>query len=102
FPDYPKVGVSPDAYYMTFNRFLNGATSSGAAACAFDRTAMLAGASATAQCFNRSTGVASLLRSDLDGATGAAGSTFAPPAGAPNVFANFGTNALNLSKFHVD
>ena len=103
FPDYPKLGVWPDAYYMSFNRFLNGVNFSGAAACAFDRAAMLAGSpTATGQCFNLGTSVASLLPSDLDGATGAAGSTALPPPGAPNVFANFGTNALNLSKFHVD
>ena len=102
FPDYPKVGVWPDAYYMSFNRFLNGTSFQGAAACAFDRTAMLAGTAATAQCFNLGTSVASLLPSDLDGATGAVGTTVAPPAGRPNVFANFGTNVLNLSRFHVD
>ena len=102
FPDYPKLGVWPDAYYMSFNRFLNGVNFQGAAACAFDRAAMLAGTAATAQCFNLGTGVASLLPSDLDGATGAAGTTALPPAGAANVFANFGTNGLNLSKFHVD
>ena len=102
FPDYPKVGVWPDAYYMSFNRFYNGVSFSGAAACAFDRAAMLLGNAATGQCFNLSSGVASLLPSDLDGATGASGSTLGPPAGAPNVFANFGANALNLWKFHVD
>lgn len=102
FPDYPKLGVWPDAYYMSFNRFLNGVSFQGAAACAFDRAAMLAGTAASAQCFNLGTGVASLLPADLDGATGALGSTALPPSGAPNVFANFGTNALNLSKFHVD
>ena len=103
FPDYPKLGVWPDAYYLSFNRFFNGVTFSGAAACAFDRAAMLAGSpTATGQCFNLANTVASLLPADLDGATGALGSTLAPPAGAPNVFANFGTNSLNLSKFHVD
>ncbi|HEV2250187.1 MAG TPA: hypothetical protein VGT60_06755 [Candidatus Limnocylindria bacterium] len=102
FPDYPKLGVWPDAYYMSFNRFLNGVSFNGAAACAFDRAAMLAGSAATGQCFNLSSSFGGLLPSDLDGATGAVGTTSAPPAGAPNVFANFGTNALNLWKFHVD
>jgi len=102
FPDYPKVGVWPDAYYMSFNRFYQGVSFSGAAACAFDRAAMLAGSPAVGQCFNLSSGVASLLPSDLDGATGASGSSLAPPIGAPNVFANFGTNTLNLWTFHVD
>ena len=101
FPDYPKVGVWPDAYYMSFNRFFGGVNFSGAAACAFDRAAMLAGTSANGQCFNLSNSVGSLLPSDLDGATGATLTTALPPSGAPNVFANFGTNALNLWKFHV-
>ncbi len=102
FPDYPKVGVWPDAYYMSFNLFFNGVTFNGAAACAFDRTKMLAGAAATGQCFNVGNGFPSLLPSDLDGATAAGGSTAAPPAGSPSFFANFGTNALNLWRFHVD
>jgi hypothetical protein len=103
FPDYPKLGVWTDAYYMSFNRFLNGVSFAGAAACAFDRSAMLAGSpTAAAQCFNSGTSIASLLPADLDGATGAANTTAAPPAGAPNVFAELGTNALTLFKFHVD
>ncbi len=102
FPDYPKVGVWTDAYYMSFNLFLNGASFNGAAACAFDRAAMVAALAATAQCFNVGTSFPSLLPSDLDGATGAPNSTLLPPAGSPNFFANFGTNALNVWKFHVD
>src|SRR4029079_15073001 len=73
FPDYPKLGVWTDAYYLSFNRFQNGVNFAGAAACAFDRAAMLAGRSpAASQCFNNGTNVASLLPADLDGATGAA------------------------------
>ena len=103
FPDYPKAGVWSDAYYMSFNLFANGRTFAGAGACAFDRTKMLAAnLTATGQCFQLATSYGGLLPSDLDGATGAAGSTAAPPAGAPNTFANFGTNVLNLWKFHVD
>jgi len=103
FPDYPKAGVWPDAYYMAFNLFANGRTFAGAGTCAFDRTKMVAGdLTATGQCFQLGTSYGGLLHSDLDGATGAAGSTALPPAGAPNTFANFGTNALNLWKFHVD
>jgi len=96
FPDYPKLGVWPDAYYVTYNIFNNGATFAGAKACAWDRAAMIAGAAtATQECFQMSTAVASLLPSDLDGAT-------APPAGAQNILLNFGTNSLNAFKFHVD
>jgi len=107
FPDYPKAGVwangsSGGAYFMSFNLFKGGASFSGAAACAFDRGAMLAGTSATGQCFNLGRGVASLLPGDLDGANGATGATAAPPDVTTDAFANFGTNVLNLWKMHVD
>jgi len=46
-------------------------------------------------CFQQGSSVASLLPSDLDGAT-------APPAGSPNFYLNFGSNSLNLFRFHVD
>jgi len=95
FPDYPKLGVWPDAYYITYNIFNNGSTFGGAKACAFDRAAMIAGNPATQVCFQLSTSFGGLLPSDLDGAT-------APPAGSPNFFVNFGSNSLRLWKFHVD
>ena len=94
FPDYPKMGVWPDAYYTTFNMF-NGNAFAGANLCAYDRAAMLAGNAATQQCFQLASSFGGVLPSDLDGAT-------PPPAGAPNYMLNFGTNALNLWKFHVD
>jgi Fibronectin type III domain len=93
FPDYPKLGVWPDAYYITFNMFTN--TFQGAKACAYDRAAMLAGASATQQCFQLGTSYAGLLPGDVDG-------TNPPPAGEANPVLNFGTNSLNLWRFHVD
>ena len=44
FDDYPKMGVWPDAYYVTFNIFTPPSFAfSGAEACAYDRNAMLAG-----------------------------------------------------------
>ena len=95
FNDYPKMGMWLDGYYTTFNIFNNGQTFAGAKLCAYDRTAMLAGAAATQQCFQLSTSYGGVLPSDLDG-------TIAPPAGSPNYLLNFGTNALNLWKFHVD
>lgn len=104
FPDYPKASVWPDAYYMAYNRFFNGSSFSGAAACAYDRAKMIAqDLTATGQCFNLSTSYGGLLPSDLDGAVpGLATSTGAPPAGAPNVFLNLGSGSLNSWKFHVD
>src|ERR1700730_10947807 len=56
---------------------------------------MLAGLSATQVCFQQNSSVGGLLPSDLDGTT-------APPAGSPNFLLFFGTNNLNLFKFHVD
>jgi len=94
FPDYPKVGVWPDAYYISFNVF-SGNTFVGSKACAYDRAQMLIGAAATQQCFQLSSSFGGLLPSDLDGIT-------LPPAGAPNRFVNFGVNSLNLWNFHVD
>jgi hypothetical protein len=95
FDDYPKMSVWPDAYYETFNMFAGGTTFSGADACAYNRAAMMAGTTATQVCFQQGTSVGGLLPSDVDGTT-------APPAGSPNYMAYFGTNNLNLFKFHVD
>ena len=75
-PDYGKLGVWPDAYYLTYNMFNNGATFSGGRACAYDRAAMIAGNAATQVCFN-SLSRFSFLPSDLDGDT-------LPPVGSPN------------------
>lgn len=95
FNDYPKVGIWPDAYYVTYNMFANGATFSGGWVCAWDSAKMLAGQPATQQCFNTGTAHGGLLPSDLDGNT-------LPPAGEPNYVLEFGTNTLNVFKFHVD
>ena len=95
FPDYPKLGVWPDGYYITYNIFNNGLTFAGSKLCALDRARMLTGAAATQQCFQLSTSYGGVLPSDVDG-------TSAPPAGTPNLLMNFGSNSLNLWKFHVD
>jgi hypothetical protein len=95
FPDYPKLGVWPDAYYMSFNLFLDGHTFIGADACALDRNAMLAGNDATIICFPQPSSVASLLPSDMDG-------TIPPAGGEPAFFMNFGTGTIQLWAFHVD
>ena len=98
FPDYPKMGVWPDAYYITYNLFNNAGTSFlGTKVCAFDRAKMLTGAAATQQCFNTSSSFGGLLPGDLDGAR-------LPPAGAPNPMVALGTTSTTLAtwKFHVD
>ena len=95
FNDYPKVGVWPDAYYVTYNMFANGATFSGGWVCAWDSAKMLAGLPATQQCFNTGTTHGGELPSDFDGTT-------LPPVGEPNYVLEFATNSLNVWKFHVD
>ena len=101
-PDYPKLAVWPDGYYFSVNEFYLGAFFQGAAACVLPRATMLTGGSGNGQCYLNSSSVASLLPADLDGASGGAGSTLAPPSGAPGMFMNFGTNSLNLFQYHVD
>lgn len=93
FNDYPKIGVWPDAYYATFNMF-NASSYAGARMCAYDRTAMLAGAAATQQCFQLSK-IISVLPADLDGST-------PPPANSPNYMLTRATTALAMYKFHTD
>ena len=98
FPDYPKIGVWPDAYYLTFNMFNPAGTSFlGAKSCAYNRAAMLAGAVGTQQCFDTSTAYGGLLPADLDGAT-------LPPVGEANTQVALGTTSTTLAtwKFHVD
>ncbi|MBE2201812.1 MAG: hypothetical protein IAE79_24590, partial [Anaerolinea sp.] len=74
FPDYPKYGVWPDAYYVTTNE-------SSPSQYALDRTRMLAGQPATSQRFTApglaGFGFEALTPADLDGMT-------PPPAGSPN------------------
>ncbi len=73
FPDYPKYGVWPDAYYVTTNE-------SSPASYALERADMLVGAAATSQRFTAPDlpgfGFQAMTPADLDGPT--------PPAGAPN------------------
>jgi hypothetical protein len=97
-PDYPKIGVWPDGYYVTWNIFENGATFTGAEACAWNRGDLLGGiATPRNMCFDLPASVASLLPSDVDGPT-------PPPAGSPNFLANIDPDLgrLNLWRFHVD
>ena len=98
FPDYPKMGVWPDAYYTTFNMFnVAGTAFLGGKICAYDRAKMLAGAPATQQCFDVGASFGGLLPADLDGAR-------QPPAGAPNWIVGLGASNNDLAywKFHVD
>jgi hypothetical protein len=97
-PDYPKIGVWPDAYYLTFNEF-TALTENfvGPSICALDRARMLAGQPADQICFNPGPNFGSLLPADLQG-------TLLPPAGAPIPLVSLdpGGAGLDLWKFHVD
>jgi len=99
FFDYPKLGVWPDAYYMSMNVFdPSSGFYLGPQPFAFNRAAMLAGNPAT---FVTTTSVLdssndTIIPADLDGTT-------SPPAGAPAPFLMSGTAATwKLWRFHVN
>ncbi|MGV8040080.1 MAG: choice-of-anchor J domain-containing protein [Thermoanaerobaculaceae bacterium] len=107
FNDYPKLGVWPDAYYITTNNFNpSGTAYIGVGVGAFDRAAMVAGSpTATFVYYALSTDHYSMLPPDMDGLV-------APPVGAPGVFAEFqnaedwspplAADQVWLFNFHVD
>src|ERR1041385_4994094 len=74
FNDYPKMGVWPDAYYISYNMFRNGSSFTGNTVCAFERAQMLAGGAARQACVN-TTATHSMEPADLEGTT-------LPPAGS--------------------
>lgn len=98
FPDYPKIGVWPDGYYMGTQRgFPNG----GLDVWAFERDQMLVGAPASLVQFSVPRPSLFLMPSDLDGPP--------PPAGTPNFFVRqvdgerFGGNdRLEVFAFNVN
>jgi hypothetical protein len=110
FPDYPKAGVWPDAYYFSTREFLNGSTFVGVGAYALNRAQALAGnpnpqiisfLQPPSPLYKVGDG---LLPSDMDGAT-------LPPVGSPNFYVgsqddngSYGapSDALNLYRFHAD
>lgn len=88
FNDYPKMGVWPDAYYITYNMFRNGSSFTGNTVCAFERDRMLLGLSARQACVNTTAGH-SLEPSDLEGTT-------LPPAGTPNLLMSITTATTSV------
>ena len=96
FNDYPKVGVWTDGYYFSFNLFARGRKFAGADMCAMDRSTALIGGAAKMLCFQTSTAFGGILPADIDGASGASGTTALPPAGTAEYFASFGSNSLNV------
>ena len=98
FPDYPKIAVWPDGYYMGTQR---GFPSHGLDVWAFDRESMLAGRPAAAVQFAVPAPSIFLMPSDLEGP--------APPQGTPNFFIRQvdgqrfgGADRLELFEFRVD
>ncbi len=93
FPDYPKVGVWPNGYYLAHNSFAGGSTYNGAMPCAYDRVKMLAGdPSALGVCFlDSSNGTLfddSMLPADVDDAG-------APPNGIDPIYVGSVDNGQN-------
>lgn len=118
FPDYPKMGVWPDGYYVTYNTFTSPiGTGTGGKYCALDRERMLEGrmprgvagpagggpslpAGNNQICFN--TPDYGVLPADVDGST-------PPPLGSLNYGVewyftdpNNNLSFLGLWRFHVD
>jgi hypothetical protein len=94
FNDYPKMGVWPDAYYITYNMFRNGRSFTGNTVCALERAQMLVGGAARQACANTTAG-ASLVPSDLEGST-------APPAGSPNLLMSITSTAVQFWRMAVN
>jgi hypothetical protein len=101
FNDYGKFGLWTDGYYAAFNMFEDDSQNSdylGTKLCAFDRSKMLQGVSASIQCVNLyQPQYSGILPTDFDGT---ASST--PPDGSPEVFVGVDSNKLNLWTFKVD
>ena len=95
FNDYPKMGVWPDAYYITYNMFRNGASFVGNQVCALERAQMLIGGVARQACASTSTSHHSLEPSDLEG-------TVPPPPGSPNLLLSLTSTAVNFWRFSVN
>ena len=97
-PDYPKVGVWPDGYYMGTQRGFPGG---GLDVFAFDRVKMLSGLPAGQVQFFVPAPSLFLQPSDLDGP--------APPTGTPNIFVRHvdgdqfgGADRLEMFAFRVN
>jgi hypothetical protein len=101
-PDYPKLGVWPDGYYLSANSFSSGALKwMGPMETVLERDSMLTGGSARMVSFQQDKALSSMLVADLDGP--------APPKNTPGYFLMSvddasGANAdqLHLFQLHVD
>jgi hypothetical protein len=105
FMDYPKLGIWPDGYYLSYNQFdLSNGSYVGAGALALQRSAMLTGSAAQARYFDLQSvnpGLGGMLPATVN-------STNAPAANAPELYLQSlddPTNAndrLQVWGFHVD
>lgn len=100
-PDYPKLGVWQDAYYLSVNNFTSGALDwGGAGAAALDRTKMLTGDPTASMVFFTTSAYddpSSFLPADCDGN--------AAPDGTPGLFTyirDASDDRLVLYAMHVD
>ena len=94
FNDYPKMGVWPDAYYISYNMFRNGRSFTGNTVCAFERAQMLLGLTARQACVNTTAG-ASMEPADLEGIV-------PPPPGSPNLLMSLTSSAVQFWRFSVN
>jgi len=94
FNDYTKMGVWPDAYYISYNMFRNGRSFTGNTVCALERDKMLIGAAARQACVN-TTAAHSIEPADLEGTT-------LPPAGSPNLMMSLTSTAVQFWRFSVN
>jgi hypothetical protein len=94
FNDYPKMGVWPDAYYITYNMFRNGRTFTGNTVCALERAQMLIGGAARQACANTTAGV-SLVPADLEGLV-------PPPVGSPNLLMSVTSSTVQFWRMAVN
>ncbi|MCX6544633.1 MAG: fibronectin type III domain-containing protein [Acidobacteria bacterium] len=98
--DYPKFGVWPDGYYMSFNQFAaRSGKWAGQGAAVFEREKMLAGDPTARMIYfdmASDSSLGGMLPSDLDGAP--------PAAGEPNVYMQFddSPDQLQIWQFHAD
>lgn len=101
-PDYPKLGVWPDGYYLSANSFSSGALNwIGPFSAVLERDSILKGGSARMVFFQKDKSLKSMITADLDGPP--------PPKGTPGYFlmplddaAGASSDQLQLYQLHVD
>jgi len=96
-PDYPKISIWNNSYFMSLNRFKSQNSFDGIAAVAFDRSAMLAGNPSSSMAlfkFVQNTTIFSILPSDCDGSF--------PSLGTPGYFVHLGSDFLGIYEFQIN